>query len=918
MARGYTKRLRFHWIVSSILLFTILVTGTLSVFAQTDVEKVKKNQLGPATVRPSSMVRDRSTLNTNKSIYDDVKPHTNPIVRETMAGWENIKYENFEGAWPGDWQLYGDPSWGDVNCKSNTSYWSGWCADGGTSPPVSCTEYANDMYAWMVYGPFDLSDPNITDAEVLFRVWHEIEEEYDYFFWGASVDDYDYYGDSSDGSTDGWEPREFDLTNVYTLGNLIGQNQIWIAFIFGSDSSITYEGAYLDDIVIRKETGGEPEDPCIRVTPESIEPTCEGESQVNADVRPNRVTGQIDEKYIVKRGVDKNGKEFEIIQVPGRPPEVFRAATAIPLPTAAILPDMPAYNWSFGCSATSAAMIAAYYDRNGFPDMYTGPTNGGVMPLDNSSWGDVVINSDTEHQCPLSATMNGLDGRSTRGHVDDYWIQFGNTDPDPWITNGWTEHTWEDCTGDFMGTNQSTWGMTDGGTTFFLYPDGSKWHDPQMEYTGYIDGCAGYRDFIESRGYTVTENYNQRIYGWNGNTLGFTFDDFMAEIDAGYPVLILVTGHMMVGYGYDEATQNIYIHDTWDYSDHVMPWGGSYPYGYEDLPHFGVTVVHIDGVEPPSFDYFTIQNDCSGDLIVSSITSDQSWCTPTRYPALPFTLGYGESQALDVDVDWCEIPQGTSDMAVISIASNDPDDPIVDVYVDATNVDCSCECFVYASVGCDPYCEDTQITVPIVVDLDSMPQPDENLGSYTGTLYWDPTQLDYQSYSGGTTTGWSAPTVNTANVASGQLDFSAANPSGSMGIVNILNIDFDIIGVLGDTGRVDLGFTAMAAAMTFTNLMPSLCVEDCDYDVESCGILGDVNGDDVVNSTDALIILSCDVGLDVSSFCPMNCGDVNDDGLINSTDALIILAYDVGQSVPFPVGEPSCPSSVTPCAGCTP
>ena len=81
---------------------------------------------------------------------------------------------------------------------------------------------------------------------------------------------------------------------------------------------------------------------------------------------------------------------------------------------------------------------------------------------------------------------------------------------------------------------------------------------------------------------------------------------------------------------------------------------------------------------------------------------------------------------------------------------------------------------------------------------------------------------------------------------------------------------------------------------------------------------GDINGDDAVNSTDALIVLSCDVGIDVSQFCPANCGDVNADGLINSTDALIILSYDVGMTVPFPVGEPGCPTSITPCEGCNP
>ena len=88
--------------------------------------------------------------------------------------------------------------------------------------------------------------------------------------------------------------------------------------------------------------------------------------------------------------------------------------------------------------------------------------------------------------------------------------------------------------------------------------------------------------------------------------------------------------------------------------------------------------------------------------------------------------------------------------------------------------------------------------------------------------------------------------------------------------------------------------------------------------VEETTILGDVNGDQVVNSTDALIVLSGDAGIPITQFCPANCGDVNADGLVNSTDALIILSHDVGMSVPFPVGSPGCPASVTPCPGCIP
>lgn len=75
-------------------------------------------------------------------------------------------------------------------------------------------------------------------------------------------------------------------------------------------------------------------------------------------------------------------------------------------------------------------------------------------------------------------------------------------------------------------------------------------------------------------------------------------------------------------------------------------------------------------------------------------------------------------------------------------------------------------------------------------------------------------------------------------------------------------------------------------------------------------LLGDVNLDGLVNSSDALLVLSVDVGLPAAEYCPMNYGDVDGDGVVNSTDALIILSYDaglpvgtslVGQPVPEPV-----------------
>jgi hypothetical protein len=289
--------------------------------------------------------------------------------------------------------------------------------------------------------------------------------------------------------------------------------------------------------------------------------------------------------YITEKFVDATGQEVVKIIVPGKPPEHFRMPAVYPDATSS-LANVPAFDWCFGCSATSASMMAGYYDRTTLPNCYTGPTNGGVAPMNNSSWGTVVINGETRSQCPISATRQGVDGRATRGHVDDYWIHTDNAGPDPFIVNGWTEHTYGECTGDFMKTNQSNYGNVDGGTVFYNYTNGSPYNGPGNNND---DGMWGIRLYFESRGYYVESHFNQYIYGYNGNTLGFTFAQYKAEIDAGRPVLIQVAGHTMLGMGYDDTGTLVYLHDTWDYSTHQMTWGGS----YAGMQHYGVGVLRV-------------------------------------------------------------------------------------------------------------------------------------------------------------------------------------------------------------------------------------------------------------------------------------------------------------------------------------
>ena len=209
--------------------------------------------------------------------------------------------------------------------------------------------------------------------------------------------------------------------------------------------------------------------------------------------------------------------------------------------------------------------------------------------MTNEIWGTAVINGVTFALCPLSATKNGLDGRTTRGHVDNYYMEEKNPEPDPFIVNGWQEHAYEECVGGYMGTNQSLLNNSDGSTKYFLSPDGAPLYDFTGEEPKYRDGGHGRRLFAESREYVVETNFSQPIYGYNGNTQGFTFADYKSEIDAGRPVILYLTGHIMLNYGYADDGLAVYLHDTLDYAVHSMAWGGF----YANMQHYAVSVLRL-------------------------------------------------------------------------------------------------------------------------------------------------------------------------------------------------------------------------------------------------------------------------------------------------------------------------------------
>lgn len=209
----------------------------------------------------------------------------------------------------------------------------------------------------------------------------------------------------------------------------------------------------------------------------------------------------------------------------------------------------------------------------------------------------------------------------------------------------------------------------------------------------------------------------------------------------------------------------------------------------------------------------------------------------------------------------------------------------------------------------------------IRIDMSNMAQPNENLGSFTATLTWDPAMLSYTGNSG-ILSGFTG--VVNVDAPNGTMTFNGANAFGATGVVDILGVNFDAVGAIGSNTCLTLQFSAMAAAFTFTDLLPLLQpIPQCCLDITNpCtpGLLGDVNGDAAVNSTDALIILSYDAGLtlpqNILDRINIGFGDTNADMTTNSTDALIILSYDAGLTIPFPVGDPVClPNGPAPAPG---
>ena len=252
-----------------------------------------------------------------------------------------------------------------------------------------------------------------------------------------------------------------------------------------------------------------------------------------------------------------------------------------------ILSEVPDYQWWYGCAPTAAGMLVGYYDIHGYDGLrYDNLVPGGKAELS------------TFPSIPGVWQYKAQYAIASPEHVKEFYrAGYGKSgdDVDP------PYHDFN-CLADFMGTSQDSVGNSNGATTFWFYTDGSPLYVADIYRLGLQDssGLYGIWEYINYRGYGTHDPANDKtMFNQYVDTYvsgGFSFADFMSEIDRGRPVIIHLEGHSMLGYGYDDTEGNniIYVHDTWKPGNHTMTWGGVY--GGMEL--IGVTCVHLTGGSP--------------------------------------------------------------------------------------------------------------------------------------------------------------------------------------------------------------------------------------------------------------------------------------------------------------------------------
>ena len=260
---------------------------------------------------------------------------------------------------------------------------------------------------------------------------------------------------------------------------------------------------------------------------------------------------------------------------------------------------MPQAEYMYGCTPTAVGMLLAYYDLYGYRGNDYSNMIAGTVSL-KSRGSDGNKGNMNEFDTALGraiASKDYVDRFVSKTPEEELQYSFTNGGEGPDIrTDVWN------CLADYLGTGQYWRGTNDlatsmifGSLSLVLSWNGSS----EMEYNGierdvdwrYSTMLYGLYLYVDSRGYSLDEDCTHSyMVDLDGGP--FTFEDYMAEIDAGRPVLISITEHSMVGYGYNEETREIIFDDCYE-ADRRMTWDGTYYYSGAYRRIEGMTVIRL-------------------------------------------------------------------------------------------------------------------------------------------------------------------------------------------------------------------------------------------------------------------------------------------------------------------------------------
>ncbi len=291
--------------------------------------------------------------------------------RDSQAAVALPKSEDFEGAWPNNWQLLStDPMyWGPNQCLAYGGSYDGWSArfDGSGYPShtdyPTCANHAgypNDFLSAMVYGPFSTvgASSGAVDSKVLINTELGVDVAGVIAKGSNSPIDctelfIDYDGEVRSGNWGGWIDWTEDLASFSYVGNLLGYQYVCVAFLFWSDSTANnYPGFFLDNISISTGDGPTP-------TPTPTPPPGDGDRYYFAE----GFTGNFWLTFIaIMNPGDVDANVTATFNLDGAPPVVKNLV--VPAHSRRTIPAHdPAYGpgpgWAFGTVIESDQPIAA-------------------------------------------------------------------------------------------------------------------------------------------------------------------------------------------------------------------------------------------------------------------------------------------------------------------------------------------------------------------------------------------------------------------------------------------------------------------------------------------------------------------------------------------------------------------------------